>query len=197
MGRPPKPDAVKKAQGNPGKRKIASDAKSEAVQDEYQPVIERVSDVIEPPEWLKQEDARKVWYSIAPELQALRFLTTVDGNALGRYCATFSRWLKAWRVLETLDEEYYETESKHGTMKRLHPAFAAEARLSKQLIDLETQFGLTPASRQQLKQRMASQLPLPLKPTRRDEEKGGAAGEGTEQPASTAGGKRSPVDYFH
>ena len=140
-GRRAEPEAVKRAKGNPGKRPIA------ATTDEA-PALKSAS-----PKELS-DDARKVWDSLSPELTRLKFLRESDRAAFARYCEYASRWWALTKVIAT-DGETYWTESAHGKMRRVNPDFLVRDRIETRLQALEDRFGLSPAARQQILQRLA------------------------------------------
>lgn len=177
-GRKAKPAELKRAQGNPGKRALPE----LPVEAEQKPLAP--SKRSSAPKRLTA-DGRKIWDALAPELKRLKFLRSSDQGAFERYCDTLASY---WRVTLELRKagETYETESAHGRMLRIHPKFMVQERLSRRLDQLEDRFGLSPAARQQIMQRLAAQPPgLPLEP-------GEKAGEGEEAPAP-APGKPSPI----
>ena len=136
-GPKPEPASVKIAKGNPGRRPIGE-----------VPAVDGSGAVVNPPAWLKK-DGLRVWKRLAPRLQALKLLASIDAEAFARYCRNFARWL---RMQETLDKEgeTYESESPHGKYKRAHPAFLIADRLERGLVSAEANFGLNPAERQRL-----------------------------------------------
>lgn len=138
MGRRPDPAAVKIAKGNPGRRPIGEGETAEEA------AFERVS----PPAWLKKEGLA-VWRRLAPQVVAKNLLTPLDSETFARYCHNFARWLRMQRVLDR-EKETYESESLHGKLKRVHPAFLIGDRVEKSLLAMEANFGLNPAERQRI-----------------------------------------------
>lgn len=138
-GPAPKPTALKIAAGNPGKRRLNT----------AEPVP--AAGIAEPPEWLGSE-ARKVWFQLVPRLARSGLARSLDDIALGRYCTLLSRWLAAKALCEQKGEDYV-VKDRHGRPVRsvefpharrvrlLHPA----------LMQLEREFGLTPASRTRIR----------------------------------------------
>lgn len=137
-GPKPEPAAVKIAKGNPGNRPIGVDPQITA--DQGVPVT--------PPAWLKKSGLA-IWERLAPRLTAMKLLSQVDAEAFGRYCRNFARWQKMQLILDK-EDEFYESESAHGKLKRVHPAFLVSDRLERQLLASEDRFGLNPAERQRL-----------------------------------------------
>lgn len=151
MGRRgPKPDpaAVKKAKGNPGRRPVGADpiAANDAA---AATAVEKsaIGGVIAP-KWLKGSGL-EIWDRLAPRLVSMKLLSPVDGEAFGRYCRNYGRWVRMQKVLDD-EGEVYESESQHGKLKRAHPAFLIADRLERQLLATEDRFGLNPAERQRL-----------------------------------------------
>lgn len=87
-GRPPKPTAVKIAEGNPGKR-----ARNHA-----EPVLP--DGMPDCPGHLEGE-ARTEWFRLVLPLHDCGVLTTVDRGALAAYCQAWSRWIEAEEKLKT------------------------------------------------------------------------------------------------
>lgn len=145
-GRKPQPEAVAEAKGNPGRRRRAR----------HPPAAETPTSGGPPPEL--DGDARRIWLAVAPELTRLNFLRDIDRQAFARYCVHLARW---WELTQdiALHGETYVTESNHGTMERVRPAFIVRERIEKRLEVAEDRFGLNPASRQQIMQRLAGLVP--------------------------------------
>lgn len=173
-GPPPQPDAVKRARGNPGKRKLKPS-----------------SNLAMPPAGAAKPDshlrvaARHVWNALAPELQRLNLLRGTDSNALSRYCDDVASY---WEIRQKLREQglTYEVKSLHGTYQRLNPLFTIQERLAARLVVMEDRFGLSPQSRQALMVRSAqlaaSQGNLPF--------------GGTIQPDAAPPPDSSPIGFF-
>lgn len=139
-GRLPKPDALKRAAGNPGKRKLAASTPSG--------VVTKVSSFT-PPAWLSAPGSR-IWKSLTPDLVRLNFLRATDVQAFGRYCDHMASWVKARKTV-LKEGEYYDAVSTSGeNLKRLHPATKAAELHEKHLVELEDRFGLSPLARQRI-----------------------------------------------
>lgn len=82
VGRPKIPTAVKRLNGNPGKRPLP----------ENEPEPDRTPPTC--PAWLTAE-AKREWRRVAPELERLGLLTCVDGAALASYCQSYARYVQA------------------------------------------------------------------------------------------------------
>jgi P27 family predicted phage terminase small subunit len=102
------------------------------------------------PRWLDKE-AKAMWRRLVPQLDTMGVLTRVDGNALARYCSLWSRWKKAEEFLMERGDVYL-AKDQNGQVKDVkpYPQVRIAAQLSEQLLRLEAQFGLTPASRARL-----------------------------------------------
>lgn len=87
-GRPPKPTALKLAEGNRGKRR-ANPAEPKP----------NLLDRIPPPPPHLNEDGASEWRRIAHQLQELGLLTDLDLSPLVAYCASFARFLRAEQQL--------------------------------------------------------------------------------------------------
>lgn len=81
-GRKPKPTAVKKLEGNPGKRKLNT---KEPVPAKGMPAC---------PDWLMPE-AKKEWERLAKLMNQMGVLTEVDMAAFAAYCQSYARWKEA------------------------------------------------------------------------------------------------------
>jgi len=81
----------------------------------------------------------------------MNVLAKSDVNTLARYCADFVRWKKVSKVLEKKGETV-DCYDKSGNVRYVQqrPEVSIERMLSKHLLDLETQFGLTPSARSRI-----------------------------------------------
>jgi P27 family predicted phage terminase small subunit len=93
----PKPIAIKKLEGNPGKRPIAE--------------IPAPKGVPSCPRWLDNL-AKIEWRRIVPELDAMGMLSLVDRAALSGYCEAYSRWRRAEIEIQTsFTYEYMDSQT--------------------------------------------------------------------------------------
>ena len=97
------------------------------------------------PRWLTG-DARRAWRRLAPVLHRSGLLTQADRNALARYCQLWSRYLSAEQHLQ-----------EHGSIHKLPSGYVAQSpyvaiakQLSVLLAQLESSFGMSPASRSRI-----------------------------------------------
>ena len=88
-GRKPKPTALKKLEGNPGKRKMNT---KEPVPGKGMPDC---------PKWLLPE-AKEEWKRLCQKLSDMGVLTEVDMAAFAAYCQSYARWKEAQ---QHIDEE--------------------------------------------------------------------------------------------
>ena len=132
-GRKPKPTALKALEGNPGKRPL----------NEHEPVPPKAA--IRCPAWLEPE-AKKEWKRLAPALEAMGILTTVDISAFAGYCQAYARWKEA--------EEFI---SKHGSIFQTPSGYVQQVpqvSIAQQNLKIMqsfcSEFGLTPATRSRI-----------------------------------------------
>lgn len=108
------------------------------------------------PTWLKKSEQR-LFRKIATQLHAMGCVGTIDAAPLGRYVRLLHRWLE----LEEFLEENGQTYVKRGRPTEANPEgpilevrtfpHAREARnLAEKLLQLEREFGMTPAGRARL-----------------------------------------------
>lgn len=141
-GRRPVPTALKILRGNPGHRPL-NDA-------EPQPPM----GIPEMPKGMSTA-AKREWYLIVEQLQAINMLARVDGKALGEYCklmglaeAYYKEALKEPMVKEPIMDKVGDHV---GDKLKPNPATAAYLACSKTAKSYLIEFGLTPASRSKLK----------------------------------------------
>jgi len=103
------------------------------------------------PRWLN-EKAKYFWNKMVKQLFDAGIITLLDENALARYCDTWVRWRK---MAQWMDEhgEAYPVKDEKGEVKYMKawPQVSMYHQLSHELNRLEQEFGLTPASRPNLK----------------------------------------------
>lgn len=141
-GRRPKPDALKIAQGNPGKRPIEP-AKPEASTDASK------AGGLTPPAELADQKALAIWARTAWRLAGLNFIQPTDADAFARYCKYLSLWYQLAEQID-VDRLVITTKSDAVEMDRLDRRFQAMLLLDKRLEALEDRFGLNPQARHQL-----------------------------------------------
>lgn len=129
-GRKPKPTALKLAEGNPGKRRIAPEVKPDA------------TGLPSCPAHLSQT-AKNEWKRISGELHRLGLLTRVDRAALAAYCAAYGYWVEADGVVQ---RDGITIETDKGNLIA-HPAVGIRNRSLELMHRYLVEFGLTPSSR--------------------------------------------------
>jgi P27 family predicted phage terminase small subunit len=151
-GPAPKPTAHKRMTGNPGKRPLNKS--------EPQPLL------ITPncPEFL-DEAAKLKWKELAPELERLGLLTTVDGDSLAGYCQAWAEFRQATETLQKegrhirvggmpvvpVDDEGGEKPMEwRGGQHQSHPAVAQQRTAWAAMVKFGSLFGLDPSSRSRL-----------------------------------------------
>ena len=147
-GRRPKPTAIKRLHGNPGKRSLNGSEPTPA------------AGLPECPPHLDAE-ARRQWGVIGPQLLELGLLTKIDGYGLAMLCSAWSRWLaadekvKAAGLLVVVNQSSItETDAKgksittkSGGQVIANPALAIGDKARAEVFKLLGVFGMTPADR--------------------------------------------------
>ena len=103
-----------------------------------------------PPEWLTPE-AIPVWDRLVPRLAIMGLFTTLDIEAVGRYCMLFAQWHKAMSLVAQRGMTY-PLRDKLGQITGFaeYPEIGMAIRLGPLLTRLEQMFGLSPAARARL-----------------------------------------------
>ena len=129
-GRKPKPTALKKSEGNPGKRELNKN------EPRFKPVLPNA------PKHLT-DDALDEWRRVAPDLFAAGVLTIADRAALAAYCQAWADWVKARGEIAT--GGMISTTSNGYEQQSAWIGIANKALDN--LMKFASEFGLTPASR--------------------------------------------------
>ena len=132
-GRKPKPTAVKRLEGNPGKRPLNS----------REPIPPPTD--IRCPAWLLPE-AKNEWKRLSSALQAMGVLTMADVTAFSGYCQAYARWKEAEEFI-TQHGSIFKTPS--GYVQQVPQVSIAQQNL-KIMQSFCAEFGLTPASRSRI-----------------------------------------------
>jgi P27 family predicted phage terminase small subunit len=133
-GRKPKPTAVKKLEGNPGKRALNTA--------EPQPTVVLPG----PPAHLSSDEKTK-WKSLVKELHALGLVTVLDLDQISMYCVLWMRWVKAEKMVREKGEII---KTAAGNIIQ-NPYLSIANRALEQLCKLGVEFGMTPSSRTRIK----------------------------------------------
>ncbi len=132
-GRPPKPTAIKRLTGNPGKRAL----------NKNEPQPERVIPAM--PRGLPKR-AKQFWKAHADKLDRLGILTEVDGAA---FTVMSIHYAVAWSAMERVFAEGMTRVDENGA-ERKHPLLQVWRENSAAYLRYAQQFGLTPSARGRL-----------------------------------------------
>lgn len=133
-GPAPKPTALKRLQGNPGKRALNDS--------EPRPV----ATLPRCPSHL-QGEARAEWRRVARGLHDAGLLTQIDRAALAIYCQAWARWVKAEGQIQRHGEV---VKSAAGNVMQ-NPYLSIANRAMKQMQLMARELGMTPSARSQIK----------------------------------------------
>lgn len=133
-GRKPKPVAIKKAAGNPGRRKLNED----------QPQFPAITNIAAP-EWIEGH-AREMWERVAPDLCRQGVLSMGDLHNLEAFCDAYGRWREARQILK---EEGMTVASMDGSPKK-SPYVTIVNECLRNMATFGAMLGLDPGSRQRL-----------------------------------------------
>jgi P27 family predicted phage terminase small subunit len=128
----PKPAALKRLEGNPGKRKIKEGPRVAAK-------------VPRCPAQLEGE-ARREWYRLARQLVDAGIATQLDRSALAIYCQAWGEWCEAVEHLNK-GERTFTTDSGYQQQTPWVGMARAAAETMRKFM---AEFGLTPSSRSRL-----------------------------------------------
>lgn len=134
-GPPPKPTALKKLAGNPGKRPLPEN-------EPHPPVPTHTPRA---PRHLNDEGKRE-WRRIVKVLVRLGLYTVVDRAALAMYCQAWGRWVEAENKLNEVD---LVIASDKGNLYQ-NPWLGVASKAWSQLSKILPEFGLTPSARARL-----------------------------------------------
>ncbi len=139
MPSPKKPAALRDLEGNPGHRPIN--------QDEPKPDSSRP----QCPTWL-DDMAKKEWKLVCGDLHKIGMLARIDKTVLAGYCAAYSRWVTAEKVLIaeglTITTPQFNKDGTKGTAKiETRPEVKIAHDSLNQVRMFCAEFGLSPSSR--------------------------------------------------
>lgn len=155
-GFPPKPTAIKKLEGNPGRRPLP----------ENEPEPPAIYAPVKPPTWLRGK-GKQVWNTICPMLISVRVLTEADLLALSRYCDLFEEFFTVRKHVKKHGTTYPIMDGEGRLVKVAEfPQFKQYRTLNRDLLRMEQEFGLTPAARTRVRALLGSgdDNPPPLPP---------------------------------
>lgn len=133
-GPKPKPTAIKKFEGNPGKRPLNKH------EPDAPPLV-----TLTPPKWLGTV-ARAKFTELAPRLSKMGVLSEIDVDHFALLCDAWQRRHDAQKVLD--DEGPYLTTDKGFVVQ--HPAMNVLAKSIELIRKLNADFGLNPSARSSL-----------------------------------------------
>lgn len=132
-GPPPKPTALKRLEGNPGRRPL----------NEREPKPRKRRPKM--PAWLS-EDEQAEWKRITRELAAMQLLTSADADAIAVYCQVAVRYRAA---SDEVRDKGLTVMTPNG-YPVINPALSIVNKCIQQMHRLLTEFGMTPASRSRI-----------------------------------------------
>lgn len=140
-GPAPKPTALKKLHGNPGKRALNG-------------TEPRFSGTPKCPEWLTK-NAKAEWKRVVKELESLDLLRSVDSSALASYCQSFARWQSAEEIVDAEGQTVQEPITNKagdvvGFKTKRHPATIIAKDERAAMHRAASLFGFDPASRSRI-----------------------------------------------
>lgn len=133
-GRKPKPTALKKLAGNPGKRPL----------NEREPDFKDLTN-IDPPDWLP-ELAAEMWQRVVPELLREKVIKITDLHLVESFCTAYSNW----RLAQNSVNEFGIIMQNASGGPAKNPALTALNESNNQMMKLGAALGLSPADRTRL-----------------------------------------------
>ena len=135
----PKPSAIARAEGNPGKRRLND------CEPQPRATTPRCPDHLD-------ALAKKEWKRLVPVLRRMKVLTEADGMTLANLCQTWSTWVQAQKKLTEMGILY---KSPSGYIQQ-SPLFSMVTNCIDTVTKLSRELGLTPAARS----RMVAQMEI-------------------------------------
>ncbi len=144
-GRPRKPTALHKLNGNPSNLKDLG---------KYEPKPAPVVELPAPPSWMNTE-GKKVWKRLAPQLERLGLLTVADIESFTAACQSFGLWVECERYFRKKDPKTgqrvgrtYEYTNRAGeTNTIVRPEMKIAQNALTQWRGFVSEFGVSPAAR--------------------------------------------------
>lgn len=135
-GPAPKPDSIKKLEGNPGKRPLK----------ESEPFALAYDTVPKPPKNL-MKDAKIAWKKMAPLLTAWGLLMPMTEDYFAEVCQWYARYqITAKKVTEGGDEGVYKTQKSESGYLSQHPLITQMNQYYDKWEKGIKEFGMTPMS---------------------------------------------------
>jgi len=144
-----KPDALKRLQGNPGKRPLNN----------AEPKFPKFTtdELPAPPSWLSTP-AKKEWKRLVPVLHQSGVLTQVDTGALAAYCQAFGEFVEATKIVKARGFTFIS--DKGNVIQRPEVGIANTAM--KLMVSIAREFGMTPSARSNIKIEEVEDSPNPF-----------------------------------
>src|ERR1700677_468337 len=137
-GRRPKPTAVKRAEGNRGKRALNKREPKPA--HGVPPMPEHLSKI-----------AKAEWRRLVPVLVDMNVLTVADGDALAAYCTAIEQWILASNAIIKYGILVAELDEATGVgCLKTNPAVRIRSDALRHMRSFEAELGLTPSSRSRI-----------------------------------------------
>jgi len=146
-GPPPKPDQLKRLEGNPGGRRLKSSA------DEPDVEIPRCPEIV-----ASDEVALAMWKELAHELHRLRLIARINAPVLAALCVHWARWRRAEEKIRECGE-VIETDS--GYLQQSAWLTVAN-KAYEQFLRAAQEFGMTPSSYSRVIVQTGGKLPQGL-----------------------------------
>lgn len=141
-GRPPKPTALKRAQGNPGKRKLPA---------EPTPPPPSGAAVTPPPwalqAWADDGPQLELWAHLAAILAPMGLLTTADADKLALCCDAYADYLAAVEAIRDEGITLHKTTDRGGESVIANPAVAIRNDAWRRVDHVLSEFGMSPVAR--------------------------------------------------
>ena len=135
-GPAPKPDVIKKLEGNPGKRPL----------NDKDPFKMSYGETPKPPKKL-MKDAKKAWERLAPLMAANGLLTPMTIDYFAEVCQWYARYTVVERkVMEEGDQGVYKTQSSESGYMSQHPLIMQMNQYYDKWEKGIKEFGMTPMS---------------------------------------------------
>jgi P27 family predicted phage terminase small subunit len=137
-GRAPQPTKLKVLRGNPGCRPLNKD--------EPQPPCDDGS-----PDPILSGDALAKWTETVPVLRDMGVWTRADRGAWIRYCVLYETFVRNKRLVDQHGDVMQMTTQNGTAYLQVSPYSTQMFAAARDMLRIETQFGLTPSSRSQVK----------------------------------------------
>jgi P27 family predicted phage terminase small subunit len=130
MGRKPQPTALKKLNGNPGKRPLPENE------------VTPTGKAGEAPEWLSEIGKRK-WNEIKAILESINLVTDADRDFLAVYCDSYAEYVELTGLIE---KQGRISVSEKGAPYQ-NPLVGQKNKAVEKMIKIGARFGMSPSDR--------------------------------------------------